>query len=94
MKRTFEVSVTQVFEITLDEDKMDEKFMEEFRESFFPYFSLEDHAKHIAQLLARGIYYGFNGEFWEGYGKIKEDLGASFRCIEQWEEVNWAREHD
>lgn len=51
---------------------------EEFRQSFYPFFTLEDHLGHLAQLFTRGIV--DNGEFIEGYGPAKE-MGISFKEI-------------
>lgn len=87
--RTFHVVVTQHVEIKLDADKFDEAFMAEFRESFFPYFDLEDHAMHLAQLKAREVaelspY--IPKEFVEGYGEIGL-MGISGRVVQCQEEV-------
>lgn len=89
--KTFEVQFTQVLEVSIDETLMNEEFMKEFRVSFYPFFDLEKHAKHIARLYALGIYNGDNEEFVEGYGKIKE-LGVNVKEIEEWTDVNWAKE--
>lgn len=84
----FEISVTQVLEITIDENKMNEEFMEEFRKNFYPFMYLEDHAKHIAQLYARGIYSGWTNEEVEGYGSLREDFGVRVSDVDQWENVD------
>lgn len=70
----FTVIVEQEVEVELDEAKFDEAFMREFREGFYPFFELNDHAEHIAQLQARGIIDAgcHSGEFIEGYGPSKE----------------------
>lgn len=83
MDRKFTIAVTQTVEVELDDAKFDEAFMEEFRESFYPFFELSDHAKHIAQLQARGVIdlSGYSGEFIEGYGP-SEDMGIKARVIE------------
>lgn len=72
--RTFHVEVTQLVEVTLDETKFDEAFLAEFRESFYPFMTVEDHAEHIGQLQARCmIDLEWNGkEFVEGYGPADE----------------------
>lgn len=67
---TFEV------EVSIDETKFDEAFLSEFRESFYPFFDVERHVEHIAQLEARGLL----EDFTEGYGPIK-DMGISARTI-------------
>lgn len=73
------VTVHITVKVKIDESKFDEKFMEEFRESFYPFYDLDDHYKHLAQLYARGI--SDNGDFIEGYGPA-EDMGIKFE--ESW----------
>jgi hypothetical protein len=81
MRRTFQIAVTQIVEVQLDASKFDAEFMEEFRESFFNFSSLMEHAEHIAQLHARGIIEGEHGdEFIEGYGPAKE-MGIHARTV-------------
>lgn len=70
------VAVTQYVEVTIDETKFDEAFMEEFRDSFYKTFDTTDkHIEHLAQLHARGIV--DNLDFIEGYGPAK-DMGIKF----------------
>lgn len=66
----FTIDVTQTVRVELDESKFDEAFMAEFRESFYPFFDLQEHAEHIAQLEARGVI--CLPEFIEGYGPSDE----------------------
>jgi len=66
-------------QVEVDESKFDEAFLAEFRESFFPFFDVEDHVKHLAQLQAREML----DDFTEGYGPIK-DMGIIGRTID-WE---------
>ena len=87
--RTFTVVVTQRVKVSLDADKFDAAFMAEFRESFFPYFDLEDHAKHLAQLVARGVYElspYIPTEFVEGYAEIGP-MGISAKLLDCDEEI-------
>lgn len=72
---TKKVQVTQVVEVTVDETKFDPAFMQEFRESFYKFTTLDDHVEHLGQMYARGLY--GNGDFIEGYGPAK-DMGISF----------------
>lgn len=81
---TFNVAVTQVVAVTIDETKFDDVFMEEFRDSFFNFDEIEEHAEHLAQLYARGIC--DNGDFIEGYGPAKE-MGIRFTDIERYKEI-------
>lgn len=81
--RKFTVEVTQTIEVSLDADKFDAAFMAEFRESFFDFDTIEEHAEHIAQQQARGVidvsYQG--GEFIEGYGDHR-DMSINARCVD------------
>jgi hypothetical protein len=70
--------VVRFVDVTLDESKFTETFMEEFRESFFPFFTIEDHREHLAILYARGEIDGWSDEFIEGYGPANE-MGISFK---------------
>lgn len=77
----FTVIVEQQVEVELDEGKFDDAFMQEFREGFFPFDSLEEHAQHIAQLVARGVVeLGWErADFIEGYGHAHE-MGISAKA--------------
>lgn len=81
--KKFKVSVTQLVEVELDETKFDDRFMREFRERMYPLHSLGDHAEHIAQLEARGL---FDGHFIEGYGHAA-DMGIKARIIDQYQDI-------
>jgi len=63
-------------EVEIDDSKFDEAFMAEFRESFYPFYTVERHVEHIAQLEARGLL----DDFTEGYGPIK-DMGIKARTV-------------
>lgn len=66
-------------EVEIDDAMFTETFMEEFRESFYPFYDIERHIEHIAQLEARGLL----EDFTEGYGPIK-DMGIKARTVD-WE---------
>jgi hypothetical protein len=70
------VRVTQFVRVKLDESKFDAEFMREFRESFYQFRSIEEHARHLAQLEARGVYSIMPRTFIEGYGRADE-MGIS-----------------
>jgi hypothetical protein len=70
--------VTQGVEVEVDESKFTPEFMEEFRESFFPFDTIDDHREYLAELYARGGISGFPTEFIEGYGPAK-DFGISLK---------------
>lgn len=55
---------TDEYVIELDENVMNEEWMEEFREVYYNFHKLEQHAEHIAQHRAR-----FGTSFIEGYGE-------------------------
>lgn len=58
--------------------------MQEFRDTFYNFDTIEEHMEHIGQLVARGIW---NDDFVEGYGK-PSDLGIEVEIInsETWVE--------
>jgi hypothetical protein len=66
-------------EVEIDDAKFDEAFMTEFRESFYPFYTVKQHVEHIAQLEARGLL----EDFTEGYGPNK-DMGIKART-DDWE---------
>ncbi len=63
--KKFRVTVTREdeYEIEFDEEIYNKKFIEDFKEVFYDFDSLEEHAEHIAQHRAR-----FGQKFIEGYG--------------------------
>jgi len=83
-----EVRVTQIIEVTIDEDKFDDVFMEEFRESFYNFQSIDDHIEHLAQLYARGITDGSSKSFIEGYG-FCEDMSIGFKVVDTEIDMDW-----
>lgn len=83
------VTVTFTVKVTLDETKFTEQFMQEFRDDFYDFQSIDDHAMHLAQLAARGVkdLCEFSpNEFVEGYGMISE-MGILAEVTGQEEEV-------
>jgi len=64
MKR-FKTTVTRTDEyiIEIDENELNEQWMDDFRSSFYNFHTLEEHAEHIAQIRAR-----IGEGFIEGYG--------------------------
>ena len=69
--KKFTVEVVQTVEIQIDETKLDEKFMQEFRDSFYQFDTIEDHAEHLGQLACRGLISMYSS-FIEGYGPPAE----------------------
>ena len=87
-KRTFEVEVERKdrYTIEIDDSVITEEWMEDFRQVFYEFETMEQHVEHIAQLKAR--YY--NGSFppeIEGYGsvavhgKVRQDGAFPFPAI-------------
>jgi hypothetical protein len=74
--RKYKAVVSIAVEVEIDEAMFTETFMEEFRESFYPFYDIERHVEHIAQLEARGML----DDFTEGYGPIK-DMGTKARTL-------------
>lgn len=79
----YRVIVEQLVEVELDEKKFDDKFMSEFRHSYYDFHTVSDHAEHLAQLEARGL---FSTDFVEGYGPPK-DMGIKVRILDQEETI-------
>lgn len=73
------VIVTMYVDVEVDETKFTEEFMQEFREAFYDFHTVDDHIEHLATLFARGLVY--NGSFIEGYGET-EDMGIKFKMID------------
>jgi hypothetical protein len=69
----FTIEVRQTVKVTLDGSKFDKKFMTDFVATFFPCFTLANHAEHIAQMAARDV---LSESFTEGYGPLK-DMGIA-----------------
>lgn len=81
--KTETVKVVQYIDVTINEALFTEEFMEEFRESFYPFETLDEHYKHLAMLYARGFY---NEGFVEGYGD-PEEMGIKIRLVDVESEV-------
>ena len=79
--KTFEVEVTRVVHVCLDETKLTPEFMAEFRENLFNLHTLEEHAEHLAQLHARGLVDALS--FIEGYGAAPI-FAITFKDVAAW----------
>lgn len=71
------VTRTDEYEIEFDENKINEEWMKEFRQVFYSFYDLEEHAEHLAQSRAR-----FQQEFIEGYGVTLIDGRKPYGCDE------------
>lgn len=77
------VIVTQWVEVEVDESKFTKEFTEEFTRYFYPFYTIDDHLKHLAQMEARGF---SSDTFIEGYGDPKE-FGIKMKIVDQEEEI-------
>lgn len=70
MKRKFKVQVERIdnYEVEIDDEVINEEWMEKFRNVFYDFDDLEEHAEHLAQFKARFRNGAFPGFFIEGYG--------------------------
>lgn len=68
--RKFEVEVTQVVDVILDDEFLTDGFNKDFSSYMWKVNNIEQHAKHLAQMEARGMI-GLD-KFVEGYGCLKE----------------------
>lgn len=77
MKR--QVAVTMVVEVEVDAEKFSDDWMAEWRQSFYPFRTIDDHIEHIGQLAAREM---LREDFTEGYGPLV-DMGIKAKVIDQ-----------
>ena len=82
--KDFKVIVTSEVYVSIDETKWSDENLKSWAEVFYPFLDLKDHAKHIAQLAARGL--ASDDQFVEGYGVIKE-AGITVQIDDQYEEI-------
>ncbi len=82
--KKFTVEVLTTVEVTIDDQKLDQEFMDDFSRYFYELDTLEEHACYLAQLEAREMI-GWD-DFVEGYGDLKE-LGIELKVIDRTEEV-------
>ncbi|MEK4790373.1 MULTISPECIES: hypothetical protein [unclassified Bacillus (in: firmicutes)] len=62
-KGTCDVETHDQYTIEFDESVLNEEWMQQFRETFYDFATLTEHAEHIAQFRARN-----GSKFIEGYG--------------------------
>lgn len=72
-----EVHISIEVVVEYPEEFFSDKFMEEFRGSFYPFHTVEEHIDHLASLYSRGY---MDSDFVEGYGNLR-DAGFSFRAV-------------
>lgn len=71
-----QVEFRQVVSVEVDESKFTPEFMQQFRDDFYQFHTLDQHIVHLGTLKARGM----DGDFIEGYGKV-EEFGIKFDHI-------------
>ena len=76
MKKKF--LITSQVHVSVDETKFTPQFMSEFKESFYPFESIEEHLSHLAQMHARGLC--DDHSFIEGYGQA-QSMGIKFSIV-------------
>lgn len=72
------VEVTMRVRVKTDDAKFTQEWMAEYRQHFSPFFTVDDHAEHIAQLEAREV---LDPKFTEGYGPLAE-MGIAAEVME------------
>ena len=68
--KVYTVEVKHIINMKVDVNKFTSEFMQEFRDNFYYFTTVEEHVEHLAQLYARG-HIQFNGDFVEGYGRLE-----------------------
>lgn len=86
--RSFDVTVTQIVRVTMDETKFTPEFFAEYVRHFSPKDDLISHADHIGWLQATGRedMEGSDNPFVEGYGPV-DDFGIKAKVIDTETEV-------
>jgi len=79
MIKKYVVSFNVDVELEIDESKFDNDFMEEFKQGFHEFNTIEEHITYLAELNLRGIC--DNRDFIEGYGET-EEMGINFKRID------------
>ena len=81
---TFEVQTTTTVKVTLDETKFTPEFMAEFRDGFYKFHTLKEHAEFLGEGVALGNISETSQynpqQFEEGYGLLSE-LGISLEVL-------------
>lgn len=82
------VEVRMIVRVTVDETKFTPGFLEEFCRHFYPFDTVDEHLKHLAQLTARGVIEvsEWSKDFIEGYGR-SNDFGIVTQIVNCEEEI-------
>lgn len=84
MTKSSSVQVTQIVKVTVDEAKFTDGFMRSFRETMYPFETVDEHIEHLGQLYARGLSDEYS--FIEGYGPASK-MGIKFVTLGQEQEL-------
>ncbi|MFS0855224.1 hypothetical protein [Paenibacillus taichungensis] len=69
-----EVTTTNTYEIEIDENVLNEERLQDFRDTFYSFHSLKEHAVYLAEQRVRKA--ERTDSFLEGYGKVRiKDYG-------------------
>jgi hypothetical protein len=83
MTKTVQVKID--VEVTVDESKFTDEWLEEFRERFYYFRTIDDHIEHLAQLKARDIFDRYP-PFIEGY-ENPINMGISAKIVDAKTEI-------
>lgn len=82
------IIVTKEVQVTVDETKFDAEFFRQFDESMFHVGEdLDEHMKNLAEKYVNGDAQGWEDDFLEGYGPLK-DMGVKFRELRTATEID------
>lgn len=82
MTKTYEVEITRIVSVTIDETKFTDEFLEEFSNYISSDIDdIDSHVEHLAWSFAMGRV--DHDQFIEGYGPAK-DFGIKFREVDDW----------
>lgn len=73
------ITKTKEVQVTIDETKFDAEFFRQFDESmFYVGEDLDEHMQNLAEKYVNGDAQGWEDDFLEGYGPLK-DMGVKFK---------------
>ncbi|UTU08054.1 hypothetical protein CcrC1_gp368 [Caulobacter phage C1] len=81
-----QIEVKTIVRVEVDETKFTPEFMEEYSKYFNFRDTVEEHQEYLGRIFAAGIIDGFQEEFVEGYGKLK-DMGIRLSLLQETAEV-------
>lgn len=91
MKKVFEVEITKIVEVEVDESIFTPEFNKSFSRHFYDIYCPSEHLENLAKQYARDNFMS-NGSP-EGYPSAQE-MGLKIRLIEDWTDVDEAVGYD